>query len=131
MDERDKIALGEGLRIPEPELLVDSNLSAERSEVREGYLAKWASTSPGDQTRRARVILEESEEHKLILEVEGLPSSYYFADLVRTNAFVPKISNASIGMSSAALRDASVPILLSVHFPPGVGWKTITVTLTW
>ena len=134
VDEGLKTPFGEGLRIPEPKLLVDSNLSAERPEAREAMLAKWASTSPGDRTRRARVISERREERKLILQVEGAPGSYYLADLVRRGTFIPKISSlsgAAIQMSDAAFRDAAVPILLRVLFPPGEGWKTITVTLSW
>jgi hypothetical protein len=88
------------------------------------------------------VIAEKREDHKLILEVEGAPDSYYQADLVRKRLFVPKISSqmkegigrrdcAAISMSSAGRQDAAVPILLTVHFPPGEGWKTVTVTLTW
>ena len=28
-------------------------------------------------------------------------------------------------------RDLNFPMGLFLHFPPGTGWKTITVTLTW
>ena len=30
-----------------------------------------------------------------------------------------------------AHRDPQIPIDVIFHFPPGEGWKTITVTLTW
>jgi hypothetical protein len=34
-------------------------------------------------------------------------------------------------MIDTAHRDPNLPILMTPQLPPGEGWKTITVTLTW
>jgi hypothetical protein len=52
--------------------------------------------------------------------------------LVRHTPISPKLQAGSDGVSievPAEGKNAAVP--LKILFPPGEGWKTITVTLTW
>jgi len=132
-----------GIRIPEQDLQVDPEFSEEGTAWREKLFTLRSPTLPGEETRQSRVVLERRGQHELVLKVEGAPGTYYMADLIRRRAFVPKFSAqidgeagsqtrfAGISMIDTAPQNADEPITLNIHFPPGEGWKTITVTLSW
>jgi len=129
----------EGLRIQLPALEVDDsagNLSPIESVK---AVEPLEPALPGARTSKFRFLHSEYGDHKLVLTAEGLGGSSGFVTLYRHGHFVPKVQtlppgapDASIGFRSC---DAdpyackSLPLIL--NFPPGEGWKTITVTLTW
>jgi glycogen debranching enzyme len=128
-----------GMRIPLPPLEVDYSLG--NSNVVEG-VAKVSPDRPplpGSRTSKIRFLHTEYGDHKLVLTVEGIAGSTGIVSVVRHGHFVPKVesesspgSDASISFRSCdanPLGCTSYPLIL--NFPPGEGWKTITVTLTW
>ncbi len=93
---------------------------------------------PGARTSRLRVLRSAYEGRKLTLDVEGLAGSEGIVSVIRRGKFIPKLQDQSAespGAVNAKLlipdEDPSGPIPLVLHFPPGEGWKTITVTLSW
>jgi glycogen debranching enzyme len=131
------------LKIPLPQLEVDSSFSTWPDAQQDKISALIRPASPGDITKKFRVLREEYQEHKLQLEIEGPAGTSGFLDLIRHAQFIPKPhwqladssdtgkSYGGVSFSDSAFHDMSVPVLLSFHFPPGEGWQTITVTLTW
>jgi hypothetical protein len=101
---------------------------------------------PGDATKHSRILNEQYGDHKLTLQVEGLAGSRTDLEVVRAANVVPHLipqegeasktgpdrGNAELlnpdGSPYAGLNPKTY---LAVSFPPGEGWKTITVTLTW
>jgi glycogen debranching enzyme len=89
---------------------------------------------PGDRTDLMRVLKEEYGQRKLTLTLEGPAGTDAHLPLVET---APNLKLAADGAelhapaSAKAAPSAADAPSLSVHFPPGDGWKTITVTLTW
>ncbi len=89
---------------------------------------------PGDRTQSMRVIHEEYGERKLTLILEGFAGSEaqlpFLVHPLRTSVHA---EGADLSTPSARTGpDATLaPQIATVHFPPGEGWKTITVTLTW
>jgi glycogen debranching enzyme len=89
---------------------------------------------PGDRTQSMRVLNEEHGPKQLKLMLEGIAG---------TAAEIPLIvngTNLTVRADGADLRghvDASssaagaASTIMNVRFPPGEGWKTVTVTLTW
>jgi hypothetical protein len=101
--------------------------------------------SPGQRTNRARVLSVETGERRIRVTVEGLAGGWAEYWVRQPDRVMPKIevsdglsSNANAGQPGVALSFADswekshgAPLNMEVHFPPGEGWKTITVTLTW
>ena len=89
---------------------------------------------PGDRTDSMRVVKQEYGQRQLVLTIEGLAG---------TEAEVPLVviaPNLKLAINGAVLPTRSAPKapllaemhpVMTVRFPPGTGWKTITVTLTW
>jgi glycogen debranching enzyme len=103
---------------------------------------------PGSRTSRLRVVSEDSKERSLSLAVEGLADSRADLEVVRHNRLVAHLlpgegvsadqhskgASAFLGPradNSETLDPLTTQDFLQLHFPPGEGWKTITVTLTW
>jgi glycogen debranching enzyme len=94
---------------------------------------------PGARTSRFRVLHSEYADRKLILTVQGLAGNTGILRLVRHGRILPEIQPEAGAAWSAELSFRScdadpyacswLPLIL--NFPPGDGWKTITVTLTW
>jgi glycogen debranching enzyme len=78
---------------------------------------------PGNRTQSPRVIREQYEERKLTFTIEGQAGSEAQLPLILA-APTPKLraTGADLAANSSSL---------AIHFPPGQGWQTITVTLTW
>ena len=87
----------------------------------------------GDRTHSMRVLQETYDDRRLTLTLEGQAGSDAQLPLVIN------VLNLALKAEGANLPAASDPVphapgslpTLGVHFPPGDGWKTITVTLTW
>jgi hypothetical protein len=128
-----------GLRIPLPALEVDE--SAGRLNVIESVIdvEPLEPPLPGARTAKFRFLHSEYGDHKLVLTAEGVAGSSGIVTLYRHGHFVPKVQPESAGAAEASISfrscDAdpyacpSLPLIL--NFPPGEGWKTVTVTLTW
>ncbi len=101
--------------------------------------------APGARTTQPRVLTQTWGVNKVDLTVQGMAGTEaHFA--VRRHKLVKLRPRVSDGLSNeadsrhpgvslsgidTAFRDANLPLLLSFYFPPGEGWKTITVTITW
>jgi glycogen debranching enzyme len=136
-----------GLRVPLPALEVDESAPAGYPLLSEASAVPDWPPLPGSRSARMRVLYADSSDRKLTLTVEGLAGSDGVLTLIRHRRFVPKVQadpelapgpaqgteqpTAELAIGADAEADPSVPIPLHLHFPPGEGWKTITVTLTW
>jgi len=103
------------------------------------------SQRPGSRTSDFRIVHQESGPNQITITAEGLAGSR--ADLpVRRHKLVQIRLHAESGLANdaddkhpgvnltgidTAFRDPNLPLALNFIFPPGEGWKTITVTLTW
>jgi hypothetical protein len=102
------------------------------------------SPAPGARTSQFRVLREEYGSRRITLTVEGLADSK--ADLVVIQHRLAKGKQLAAGISSdPASKGASVALAaldasngepkaaqdMQLHFPPGEGWKTMGVSLTW
>jgi hypothetical protein len=136
--ERKKFAF-EGLRIPLPALEVAE--SREIPDVIESVrVAEPLEVPlPGALTSQFRFLHSEYSDHKLVLIVEGQAGSAGIVTLHRHGHFVPKAQTGPAGAPDASISFracdadpyACTSLPLVVQFPPGDGWKTVTVTLTW
>ncbi len=128
-----------GLRIPLPALEVDYSLGDLNPIESVKLVQPIQPPSPGARASKIRIVQSENGDHKLVLTVEGPAGSVGIVSLIRNGHFVPKARTEPSSAPDASISfracDAnpyackSLPLLL--QFPPGEGWKTITVTLTW
>jgi glycogen debranching enzyme len=128
------------ISIPSPAIEVDQLLTGFRSNVPDDFKFLDRPPVPGAKNARFRITRSVYEEHKLTLICEGLAGHQEVASLIRHGSFTPKVEStdkkagASAVLSAKdgwAFKDAKAPLLLVLNFPPGEGWKTITVSLTW
>lgn len=128
----------QGIRIPLPALDVDESVLNLNVIDSVAGVSPLRPPLPGARTSRLRFLRREYGDHKLLLTAEGLAGTSGIVNLVRHGNFIPRIqgepgaANASIsfrGCDAHPEACSSYPLLL--NFPPGEGWKTITVTLTW
>jgi glycogen debranching enzyme len=128
-----------GLRIPLPALEVDSSLGHLHPSESVEAISPDRPPLPGARTSKFRFLNTEYKEHQLVLTVEGLAGTSGIVRLFRHGHFIPKAQtgpaeapDASISFSECDANPyacTSLPLIFT--FPPGEGWKTITVTLTW
>jgi glycogen debranching enzyme len=89
---------------------------------------------PGDRTQSPRVVREDDGERKIILTVEG-PAGSQAEFPVLVHPLRTTVHAEGAELSAPGTRTGSdatpAPQTATIHFPPGDGWKTITVTLTW
>jgi glycogen debranching enzyme len=101
---------------------------------------------PGSRTSLFRVLSETYQDHKLTLTIEGLAGSSASVDLSEWARKAPplqlKIEGPSLGDPKNDQVQLMIPVRespsgtssrqeMTIHFPPGEGWKTITVSLAW
>lgn len=90
---------------------------------------------PGGRTRSARVLDESFAPRQWTLRLEGLAGSevhvgYFLNDPnLKLSATGAELKEDERHFSGAGL--ARPPHTIIVRFPPGEGWKTVTVTLRW
>jgi glycogen debranching enzyme len=132
-----------GLRVPLPALEIDEAAPAALPLLSEAAAVPDWPPNPGARSARFRVLYASRVERKLTLTVEGLAGTDGVLGLIRHGRIVPKVQadpeyapgtqdeTAEIVMGLNAEQDASMALPLHLHFPPGEGWKTIMVTLTW
>jgi glycogen debranching enzyme len=135
-------------RIPLPALEIDPSLST-LTRVKDVSTAEedpalmdlpGQPPIPGSRTSRFRIIRSEYGEHKLTIVAEGLAGTQGIVSVVRNARITPKVQLASTDVAGSKEADARLlipdegnyaPAPLVFHFPPGEGWKSMTVTLTW
>jgi hypothetical protein len=129
-----------GLRIPLPLLEIDPAMTILKNGSESGGTSlPDRPPLPGARTSRFRILHSEYSEHKLVLTAEGLGGSEGLANLVRYGHFIPKVQNETSGPNTGDAKiampqqsgDPATQLLLVLDFPPGDGWKTLTVALTW
>jgi hypothetical protein len=142
---RSEIVDGEQqLNIPLPLLDIDQQLTRFSASISKDEPLPDRPPAPGSRTSRMRVLRSDHGERSLTLVVEGPAGSQSELGLVRRGPIVPKIERVSASDGEPVSRAATLgafdvyafqnptaPSLLIFNFPPGEGWKTITVTLTW
>jgi glycogen debranching enzyme len=132
-----KRALPPQLSIPTPLLEVNQNFSVFSRQLEEDNASPDHSPVPGARTSRFRMLSSVYSANRLVLTCEGVAGSHGWAALIRHEAIAPKIQMSGVDAKPDAVispKDDSGPndpLLLEVDFPPGEGWKTVTVTLTW
>ena len=103
--------------------------------------------APGSRTGRGRIVSEQWSDHKatLVFEAPAGVNGHYFilrhqllpklkVDCPDVKVDLPNGASKSIpcgSMIDSANRDPNLPVMITPQAPPGEGWKTITVTLTW
>jgi hypothetical protein len=103
----------------------------------------------GSRTSNFRVVSEEAISHQIRLTVEGLGNSRADLTVLRHKWLQPRLKlppgiisddetdpkakgpSVTLSFLDTAHEDPKIPERLAFHFPPGEGWQTITVTLTW
>jgi len=102
--------------------------------------------APGGRTQTARIVSEKWESNRAVLVFEGIAGTRTSFEIVRRR-YLPLLrfqspENKSMDPNETEHnaeyvtmiddgRDLKFPMGLFLNFPPGEGWKTITVTLTW
>ena len=139
-----RITPQEGLRIPQPALEVDGSAWPYMATVTEAGALMNTPPLPGARTSRFRILYSDYSDNKVILTAEGLADSDGVVSIIRRGHFLPKVQTDPPSDPAADRQFANLsyrgcdadpyackwmPLLF--HFPPGEGWKTITVTLTW
>jgi hypothetical protein len=116
----------------EAKSLPDDGMSIPRPTVEIGPF--FQEPLPGARTQSMRVLNEEYADRKLTLLLEGLAGTQaqipFFVHPLGTSVRAAGADLSAPGARSGP--DASpAPQTATAHFPPGEGWQTITVTLTW
>ncbi len=91
--------------------------------------------SSGDRTRSIRVLNESYTQRQLSLTLEGPAGAQLDIPLV-LSAPAPKlrVDGAELQTQPPPDSETGTPVrfpAIAVQFPPGDGWKTMTVTLSW
>jgi glycogen debranching enzyme len=133
-----------GLIIPLPLLDIDQDLTRFSASMSKDKPLPSQPPLPGSRTSRFRVLHSDYGNRTLTLVIEGPAGGQSELGLVRRGPVVPRIGKVSFEVGEAlpgtavlggadvyAFRNPTAPSLLILNFPPGEGWKTITVTLTW
>jgi hypothetical protein len=101
--------------------------------------------TPGTRTSAFRVLSESWQADQVTLVVQGLAESTAHIPVFRhklvklglhdDTGLANQVDNdhplAALVAIDTAWRDASIPFALELHFPPGTGFQTLTVTLSW
>lgn len=127
------------ITIPLPQIEIDRISQQDIDHLHAWNALSTLPPMPGARTEVFRVVHEAYSDHKLALTIEGPAGKYGALRLIRHGNVKPRadwqVSEPCqfvrcYGLESASA-NAGTPMLLSFVFPPGEGWKTITVTLTW
>ncbi len=134
----------EGLHIPLPAVEVDEYAKPYSDATIAQATWPLKNKVPGDRTSNIRILHEEYGVRDLTLTFEGEAASSGLVSLFRNSRVEPKVSLVNGKKRDLESPEASVSyrdcdsnhyecktLPLVVHFPPGTGFQTITVTLTW
>jgi glycogen debranching enzyme len=136
-------SMGEGLRIPLPPIEIDETLASHAPLLQEHAATYNQPPLPGARTSRFRVLSAKYSNRSLSLVAEGPAGTTGYLSLIRHGRFIPSVQANPVAVNGAdeqtaemsvvldAEEDPTVPLILHLHFPPGEGWKMITVTLSW
>jgi hypothetical protein len=105
-------------------------LSAEKIEIPRPAVevgSAFVQPIPGSRTEEMRVLREEYAPRQLTLTLEGMAGTEASLPVFKNDA---KVKLTATGADLTAAGDGQ-PEAMSLHFPAGQGWKTITVTLAW
>ena len=134
----------QGLRIPLPQVEVDESAGIYADMAIDAVSLMNKPPLPGARTSKFRFVHSDYGDRKLVLTAEGEAGSDGIVTLIRHGHIDPKVETNPSAPTGAEEQYASIshrecdadfyackelPLLL--HFPPGEGWKTMTVTLTW
>ena len=129
----------QGLRIPTPALEAEYSLGSWNPIESVQSVLPLEPPLPGAATQKFRFLNSQYGEGKLVLTAEGVAGSTGIIRLLRHGHFLPKVVTepSTAPDASVSYRDCdadpyackTLPLIL--NFPPGEGWKTITVTLIW
>lgn len=88
---------------------------------------------PGSRTAQPRILSQQYGHRSLTLVVEGQAGQSASLNAIRRK-LLPSLridSPQNTGFIDSAAQDASAPVRIGLNFPPGQGWQTLTVTLSW
>jgi glycogen debranching enzyme len=89
---------------------------------------------PGDRTQSTRILAQSYAPHRLILTLEG-PAGSHIELPLSLAAPASKLHAEGAVLQAQPHRDNGGKVIefpvVAIAFPPGEGWKTITVTITW
>jgi glycogen debranching enzyme len=114
------------LRHAGSEVRRDQGMSISKNQVE--IAASFPRPTPGDRTNSVHILSEDHEARRLAVTLEGVAGTEAHLTLIRA---VPNLKVVAGGADLSTAADADSESSATVHFPPGDGWKTITVTLTW
>jgi len=100
---------------------------------------------PGSRTEQARVLSEQTSDKRIRLTIQGRAGSTVEYWITQPDRLMPRVEigdglstkadaqHPGVALAFADSWEVShgAPLTMQVIFPPGEGWKTITVTLTW
>jgi hypothetical protein len=97
--------------------------------------------TPGVRPGQFKVLSTQYEDHSATLMVAGPADTDAELLIHRNRLIMPKLDESWVKehagtkedftFVSTAYTDAAVGLRLSIHFPPGEGWQTARITLTW
>lgn len=138
------IAARTGLRVPLPAIEVDETAGPYAASATESVSLLNKPPLPGARTSRFRILSSNYSQHNLVIAAEGPAGSEGLVTLIRHGRIDPKVSTSPAASAAEERQYATIShrecdadpyackaLLLTFDFPPGEGWKTITVTLTW
>ena len=133
-----------GLRIPLPLVEVDESAGKYAQNAIDSVSLLNKPPLPGASTSRFRFLSSDYSDHKLVLKAEGLAGSNGLVTLIRRGHIDPRVETNPTAPPGADRQFATIShrdcdadfyackeLPLILHFPPGEGWKTVTVTLSW
>jgi hypothetical protein len=128
-----------GIRIPLPPLEADYSLGDLNPIEKVQAALPIRPPLPGARTKKFRILHAENGDHKLVLYAEGIAGTTGIVSLLRNGHFIPKAQtepstapDASISFRACDANPyACATLPLIINFPPGEGWKTTTVTVSW
>ncbi len=133
-----------GMRIPLPAVEIDEAPWPFSDVATEDASQMNKPPLPGARTAKLHILHEQFTAHQVTLTAEGLAGSDGILSVMRRGHLLPEVHTDPPSDPAAAKPLASLSyqgcdadpyackwIPLTLHFPDGEGWKTITVRLTW
>jgi hypothetical protein len=128
------------LWIPFPAVEIEQNASEASGQFDASSEVRRGAPLPGTRTERCRILRTEYEGRKLTIIAEGPAGAAAIVRVAEHPKIDLKVQTEPLGalaqFPSVGMHHCETGLTcdwtpLTIHFPPGEGWKTITVTLTW